>query len=140
MRLEAAPAATAAATTTPAPTPGQAPLPADVEKVPFKLTFEGGFFALRRFLDHAHSFTRMRDGRYVTARGRLVTIEGVTLLASTDGFPRLKAQITATAYSAPAPKVSGGAAATASTPAAGATPAAATTAGTDTPTSSGSPR
>ena len=143
VRLEPAPAAAAAAAAPAATgaTPAQTPVPAEVEKVPFKLTFEGGFFALRRFVEHAHSFTRMREAKYVTVRGRLLAIEGVTLLAASEGFPKLKAQITATAYSAPAPKLpAAGAAATASTPAAGATPAASTTAGIDTPTSSESPR
>jgi hypothetical protein len=108
---------------------GQPDASADIKKVPFKLTFEGGFFDLRRFIDHANSFTRMRDGKYVSVRGRLIAIEGVSMLASSDGFPSLKAQITASAYSAPAPKLptAGGATASSATTTAGGTPATAVT-------------
>jgi Tfp pilus assembly protein PilO len=112
----------------------------DVKKVPFKLTFEGSFFDLRRFLDHAASFTRMRDGKYVSVRGRLINIEGVSLVAGADGFPSLKAQIVANAYTAPAPKLptAGGASSGTATPAASATPSTSggTTAASDTTTSS----
>lgn len=116
------------ATTPPAGT-GTATTPADVKKVPFKLIFEGDFFDLRRFIDHANSFARMRDGKYVSVRGRLIEIEGVSMTAAPDGFPELKAQLTATAYSAPAPEAPTGAAATtgATTGATTATPASATT-------------
>jgi hypothetical protein len=75
----------------------------DITKVPFKLTFEGRFFDLRRFIEHAKSFTGMKKGKYVSVRGRLLTIEGVSLAASSAGFPDIKAQIAAVAYTAPAP-------------------------------------
>jgi Tfp pilus assembly protein PilO len=120
----AAPAAGAAAAGT----------PADVKKVPFKLVFEGDFFDLRRFIDHANSFARMRDGKYVSVRGRLISIEGVSMVAGPDGFPELKAQLTATAYTAPAPEAPAATgstgsttAAAAGTPATAGTPASATT-------------
>lgn len=118
-----------AAATTP-PATGAKPTAADVKKVPFKLIFEGDFFDLRRFIDHANSFARMRDGKYVAVRGRLIEIEGVSMAAGPDGFPSLKASLTATAYSAPAPEAPTGAAATAGAASAGATtatPASATT-------------
>jgi hypothetical protein len=101
----------------------------DIKKVPFKLVFEGGFFDLRRFIDHANSFARMRDGKYVSVRGRLIAIEGVSLVAGPDGFPSLKAQITATAYSAPAPKLptAGGSTSTTAATGAAGTPATAVT-------------
>jgi Tfp pilus assembly protein PilO len=102
----------------------------DVKKVPFKLIFEGDFFDLRRFIDHANSFARLRDGKYVSVRGRLIEIEGVSMTAGPNGFSSLKAQLTATAYSAPAPEAPKGAAATAGAASAGATtatPASATT-------------
>jgi hypothetical protein len=108
----------------------------DVKKVPFKLVFEGDFFDLRRFIDHANSFARMRDGKYVSVRGRLIAVEGVSLAAGPNGFPGLKASIAATAYTAPEPQMpSTGGATTGAATATDATPAAATTAGTDTPAS-----
>ena len=121
-----------------APATGTAPAPgasADVKKVPFKLVFEGDFFDLRRFVDHANSFARLRDGKYVSVRGRLIEIEGVSMLAGPDGFGTLKAQISASAYTAPAPEAPTGAAATASTatPAAGTTPATGATPASATP-------
>jgi Tfp pilus assembly protein PilO len=102
---------------------------AAIKPVPFKLIFEGGFFDLRRFVRHANSFARMREGKYVSVRGRLISIEGVSLVAGPNGFPELKAQITANAYSAPAPTQSAATPATGTTAAAG-TAAAPATAGT----------
>lgn len=126
VRLEQA----AATSAPPAGATGAKPVAADVKKVPFKLIFEGDFFDLRRFIDHANSFARLRDGKYVSVRGRLIEIEGVSMAAGPDGFPSLKASLTATAYSAPAPEAPTGAAATAGAASAGATtatPASATT-------------
>jgi len=118
-------------TPTQEPSAASAPQPAgaNVKKVPFKLVFEGEFFDLRRFIDHANSFARLRDGKYVSVRGRLLEIEGVAMTAGPDGFPSLKAQLTVTAYSAPAPEAPTGAAATAGATAGAttATPASATT-------------
>jgi hypothetical protein len=78
----------------------------NVAKVPVKLAFEGEFFQLRRFLDHMTSFTRMRDGKYVSARGRLFSVDGVSLTAGRGGFPSIVAKINAVAYTAPAPSTS----------------------------------
>jgi hypothetical protein len=97
----------------------------DVTKVPFKVTFEGRFFELRRFIDHARTFTRLKKGKYVSVRGRLISIEGVSLTAAQGGFPAITAQITAAAYTAPKPATPAP-----STAAAGTTPAASTTAST----------
>ena len=120
----------AAATAQTGAATGQSTGATDIKKVPFSLTFEGEFFDLRRFIDHANSFARMRDGKYVSVRGRLLEIEGVSMVAGSKGFPQLKAQITANAYTAPAPQVPTSAAAAAAggaSTATAATPAAATT-------------
>ena len=101
------------------------PAGANVKKVPFKLVFEGDFFDLRRFIDHANSFARMRDGKYVSVRGRLIEIEGVSMVAGPGGFPGLKASLSAVAYSAPAPEAPTGAAPGAAGASAAATPASA---------------
>ena len=91
-----------------------------VTAVPFEVSFEGGFFDLRRFLTLVKSFTRV-DGETVDVRGRLLSVDGVSLAASRKGFPNIKAEIKASAYTAPVPTA---AAAAAPTPAApGAAPA-----------------
>ena len=125
----------AAAATTPQTGTGAAKPAGDVKKVPFKLIFEGDFFDLRRFIDHANSFARLRDGKYVSVRGRLIEIQGVSMVAGPDGFSTLKAQLTATAYSAPAPEAPTGGAATTGATGSTATPAGSTPA----PATSGTP-
>lgn len=122
------------------PTPGTGPGTANpaganaaVTPLPFKLVFEGGFFDLRRFLDLVGSFTTA-DGEKLNIGGRLLTVDGVGLTASRNGFPNLKAQITASAYLAPEPgkAAPGTAAAPGATP--GAAPAQPATGGTSAPT------
>ena len=89
--------------------------------VPFKVTFEGGFFDLRRFMTLVRSFTTF-DGERVKVNGRLISIDGVSLAASRHGFPDIKAQISATAYTAPAPTAADTGAAGAAPGAPGAAP------------------
>jgi Tfp pilus assembly protein PilO len=111
-----------------------------IKPVPFKLIFEGNFFDLRRFVRHANSFARMRKGKYVSVRGRLISIEGVSLLAGPNGFPGLKAQLTANAYSAPAPTQAAATPATGTTAAAGSTaPSTGTPAASTTPAAPSTP-
>jgi Tfp pilus assembly protein PilO len=93
----------------PTPTAGAGTAAPDGEqltKVPFKLTFEGKFFELRRFINLVHSFTRTKKGKYLSVRGRLFTIDGVSLVAGRAGFPDITAKIIANAYTAAAPTVS----------------------------------
>jgi hypothetical protein len=134
----AAPAAAAPAPsngTTPAggSTPSSTPPPAGaapaapvsvLTPMPFKLTFQGEFFDLRRFLDVVHSFAKAKNGT-LDVRGRLLTVDGVSLVPGENGFRQVRAQILATAYTAPADLVgSAPAAGAAATPAPGsATPA-----------------
>lgn len=136
-------AATDPATAGATPPPGTEPGPGGLTKLPFKLTFEGSFFDLRRFLRLAESFTRVRAGD-VKVRGRLLSIDGVSLEPGRDGLPDIKASLVASAYLAPndpsLPKP--GAPAPAGASAAGTTSAAAATPSTDsasaaTPTASG---
>lgn len=91
-----------AANPTPSSGPGTGAPAGTVTNVPFKLSFEGGFFELRQFLDHIKSFAKA-DGDTLDIRGRLLAVEGVSLVAAEDGFPNIKATISATAYEAPAP-------------------------------------
>jgi Tfp pilus assembly protein PilO len=88
----AAPAAAAAATTT---TSGITP-------VPFTFTFDGDYFALRRFLSAVDRFSRVRGGT-VSVSGRLLTLDSVSLSPGRKGLPHVKAEVTAKAYVAPMP-------------------------------------
>jgi Tfp pilus assembly protein PilO len=125
---DAAAAAAAPATGQPAaePVPGTTAGPEGLQAMPLKIKFEGTFFRLERFLTSVHRFARV-DGEALDVRGRLVTIDNVALTPGGKGLPRLTAEITATAYVAPAEAAAAGAAAPGTT--AGA-PAAATTAST----------
>lgn len=119
----------ASAPTPAAPTdatdPAQAPAggavgPAALMTMPFTFTADGGYLPMQRFLKELHSGAKHARGR-IKVNGRLVTIEGFSLAAGRNGFPQVKATITATAYLEPDP---GGviAGATVRGPAAGATP------------------
>lgn len=115
--------------------PGSVAGPDGLRQLPVKLTFEGSFFDLRKFLSVVHGFTR-RNNDEVDVRGRLVSIDAVSLAAGPGGFPAVKASISASAYMAPAPL---GAQANGAT-ATGTVPPGATTAGAPAPpgaTSSG---
>jgi Tfp pilus assembly protein PilO len=74
-------------------------------KVPVQLKFTGSFFELRRFIDHVNSLTKMKKGKYVSAKGRLFSVDGVALDAAPTGFPQIVAKLVVTAYTAPAPDV-----------------------------------
>jgi Tfp pilus assembly protein PilO len=115
-------------------TPGQSKsgeaetLPGNVTQIPITMTFTGGYFQMTRFLREVERYTVTGRGT-IDVRGRLVSIDGVTLKPGAGGFARVQAEVTATAYRAPVEQV--GAA-----PAAGgaATPASTGSAGSSTPT------
>lgn len=69
--------------------------------MPFNFTFNGSFFRLQDFLARLDRFTQI-DGTKVTVRGRLLTVDGFSLGASTKGFPNMTASISATGYLLPA--------------------------------------
>jgi hypothetical protein len=93
-----APATQAAAATLP---PGAQVGTAGFPTMPFSFTFEGSFFSMERFLHNVEDFVRVH-GKDVDVRGRLLAINGFTLSAGRDGFPKVKASIGATAYLVPA--------------------------------------
>jgi hypothetical protein len=106
--------------------PGAVPASGGLSQLPFKLTFEGTFFEMQRFMKLVASFAKVKGGR-IDVRGRLLTIDAVSLTPGRGGFPNVKAQITASAYLAPGnDKLPGaGSPATApATPPAGAAPSA----------------
>jgi hypothetical protein len=100
----AAAAATAAQATQAAAAglpPGAAVGAAGFPTMPFNFAFNGSFFKLEDFLRAVDRFTTV-DGKQVTVRGRLLTIDGISVTASPDGFPTMTAKVKATAYLLPA--------------------------------------
>jgi hypothetical protein len=69
--------------------------------MPFNFAFTGSFFRLEDFLRAVDRFTTV-EGQKVTVRGRLLTIDGISLAAAPDGFPHMTAKVKATAYLLPA--------------------------------------
>ncbi len=91
-----------------------------MNNLPFTFVFDGDYFSLTKLLNLVRSFTTT-DGNTVTVRGRLMTVESVNLQQSRNGFPDVKATVTATAYLAAEPiSLPGGA--TAPSPVGGTTP------------------
>ena len=90
--------------------------------MPFSFVFDGDFVAMQRFLRNVDAFTQVK-GTQIVVKGRLLTIDGISLTASRDGFPKVKATLTATAYLLPADE-GATAGATPAGPATGAQPAA----------------
>jgi hypothetical protein len=127
----AAPATQSVAATLP---PGAAVGSAGFPTLPFAFVFDGSYFDMERFFENLQGFTTLH-GKSLSVSGRLLTVDSFALTASRQGFPRVKADIGATAYLVPQDEgVTGGATptgpatATASTgsPAAPGAPAAAT--------------
>jgi Tfp pilus assembly protein PilO len=110
----AAPAAVGSAAVTP---------PAGLETVPLTLEFEGNFFNLADFFHRIKRLVRVANNNVVVS-GRLVTIESVKYSSEPETFPKLKAELKATVYLAPADQgtAAGATAAGPATTPAGATP------------------
>jgi hypothetical protein len=77
--------------------PGASVGPAGFPTMPFDLTFDGSFFHMADFFGRLEGFVGAH-GRHVRVGGRLLTVDGFALTASRNGFPRVKASVTATAY------------------------------------------
>jgi Tfp pilus assembly protein PilO len=129
-----APAATpGASTTAPAATSGAAPTP-----LPLSLIFSGSYMDMQRMLGRLDRFVRV-DGEDVRVNGRLLSIDDIALSAEPGSLAKVKATITATAYTMPvgsAPTgaaVATGAAPGATAPAATASPTATASVGSATP-------
>ncbi len=104
---------TAAAATPPGTVVGAAGFPT----MPFAFTFEGSFFKLSDFFGRLQRFI-VATNRRVGVSGRLLTIDGIGLGPGRNGFPQVKAGVSATAYLLPADQgLTGGA--TPGAPAAG---------------------
>jgi Tfp pilus assembly protein PilO len=81
----------------PGATVGDAGFPA----MPFTFNFDGTFFDMQKFLVSVNRLTRVR-GDDIAVRGRLLTIDRIVVGASRKGFPKVHAEVTATAYVVPA--------------------------------------
>jgi hypothetical protein len=121
---DAAPADQASAAAAP---PGSAIGPAGFPRMPYAFLFDGSFFRTERFLSALEKYTSTTS-KDVAVRGRLLTIDGIYLAESRNGFPDISAAVSASAYVLPAAE-GAFAGATPSAPA-GTTPAA----GTSSPT------
>ena len=99
---ETAPSAEPVAAVVAQPPPGAVVGPAGLLTVPFSFTFDGGYAEMQRFLKAVHGLAKSKRGQ-ISVKGRLMTIDGFSLAAGPDGFPRLQALVSATAYVMPEP-------------------------------------
>jgi hypothetical protein len=109
------PSASAAAALPPGAAVGAAGFPT----MPFSFGFQGSYFGMQRFLDELDSLTSVK-GKAIRVKGRLLSVDGFQLKAAPEGFPRVDATVSATAYLLPADEgLTAGA--TATSPSSGAT-------------------
>jgi type II secretory pathway pseudopilin PulG len=103
----ASPAPTAATSGAPGSTvsaalpPGAAVGSAGFPTMPFTFDFTGSFFNLQRFLKAIDGMTTV-DGKSISVKGRLLTVDGVSLKAGPEGFPQIDASVVVTSYLLPA--------------------------------------
>jgi hypothetical protein len=71
--------------------------------MPFSFAFDGKFFDMEKFVRALAAYITIKPaGASIDVKGRLLTIDGIALQASPQGFPRVKASVAATAYLLPA--------------------------------------
>ncbi len=80
--------------------PGAAVGAAGFPTMPFDFNFDGSFFRMQKFLARVARLTRVRDGG-IDVNGRLLTIDRIQISASRKGFPKVRAEISATAFVVP---------------------------------------
>lgn len=83
------------------PPPGTVVGEAGLVTVPFTLSFDGDYMKLQRLLKAINGLAKNAKSG-IKVQGRLLTVDGFSLAAGPDGFPQLKATVSATAYLAPA--------------------------------------
>jgi hypothetical protein len=69
--------------------------------MPFNFDFQGSFFNMQHFLKSLSGLTSVQ-GKTISVKGRLLTIDGFSLKAGPNGFPDVDATVAATAYLLPA--------------------------------------
>ncbi|MHB8690856.1 MAG: type IV pilus inner membrane component PilO [Solirubrobacteraceae bacterium] len=113
--------ATGAAGTATALPPGASVGAAGLPIEPFTLNFQGNYFHLASFLGRIQQFVTASNSK-ISVRGRLLTLNAISLGPAPSGFPRITVSISATAYlSSALPGVIGAGGAT---PSIGSTPSA----------------
>jgi hypothetical protein len=68
---------------------------------PFSFTFQGNFFHLSDFFGRLQKFVVATSGQ-IAVRGRLMTLDSISLTAGPHGFPQIAASISATTFLLPA--------------------------------------
>ncbi|MHB8658512.1 MAG: type II secretion system protein GspM [Solirubrobacteraceae bacterium] len=91
----------AAQSATAALPPGATVGPAGFPVEPFTFTFQGNFFHLASFFGRIERFVTATN-RDVAVRGRLMTLNAISLGPGPQGFPQIDASISATTYLVPA--------------------------------------
>jgi type II secretory pathway pseudopilin PulG len=81
--------------------PGASVGPAGFPTMPFSFDFTGSFFDMQKFLRSLDALTTV-DGKSIKVKGRLLTVDGVSLTAGPKGFPQVDASVIVTAYLLPA--------------------------------------
>jgi hypothetical protein len=92
----ATPAAATQAATATLP-PGAVVGSAGFPTMPFTFVFSGSFPDMQSFLHDVQHFVQIKDNK-VNVSGRLLSVDGFSLVAGPKGFPSVSANITATAY------------------------------------------
>jgi hypothetical protein len=82
--------------------PGAAIGAAGFPTMPFSFDFQGSFFGMQKFLDSLNRLTAIRPDDSIDVKGRLLTVDGVSLKAGPKGFPQVLATVSATAFLLPA--------------------------------------
>ncbi|MGH3022590.1 MAG: type 4a pilus biogenesis protein PilO [Gaiellaceae bacterium] len=78
-------------------TPSGATVRSTYSAIPINLTFEGNYYDLTDFLFRLRNLVSVRDGE-LEAEGRLFTLDSLNLTGGSEGFPRITAALTVTAY------------------------------------------
>ena len=107
--------------------PGATVGPAGFPIMPFSFAFTGSFTNLGDFFRRIEGFVSERREK-LAVKGRLLTLEGLQLKPDTEGFPHIRATVTATSYlTSPLEGATGGATAAGPAGAAATAPGATTT-------------
>jgi hypothetical protein len=74
---------------------------AGFSQMPFQFVFQGTFSSLEQFFGRLQRLVTLK-GDKIDVSGRLLRVESMKLSPAPEGFPALKAEITASSYLTPA--------------------------------------
>jgi hypothetical protein len=86
-----------------------AAVPVAPTALPLSFIFSGSFFDMEHLLSRVNGFVRS-EGDDLAIRGRLLSVDDISLTPASQGFPNVQATISASAYTMPAAKTPDGAA------------------------------